>query len=436
MKQLVNILKYLVFLSIGVGLFYLAMLDITRGSMVIEDTSMTFQIDKGYGGCEDGKRSIRFPRVDKKFDQLGFQIRQGEKTIYDGVFSATAQTGDDPWDYVCLEPGTYELILPAPPEEPYSLAIQGVDRTDELINDMKKASIPGLAISFLFGYLAIVSRGIRWQYLLEPMGYKPKVWHSIHSVAFAYFANTFVPRSGELARCAALNQTDDIPVDKLFGTVISERVVDFVMLIIFTSVAVLTNLDAFERILEMGSGSGSTEEGSGSGLWMYLLIALGIFVAAFFLLRRSIAAGKFYQKVLGFLRGVGDGLKSVLQMKQKWAFIGHTFFIWGMYYAMAYVIYMSIDATSHMSVTEALFVMVAGGFGMVLPAPGGIGSYHWTVKLGFIALGMSGALGFAVANVLWLTQTIMIIVGGGIGYLMLMVYRIRKTKMEAANVGE
>lgn len=175
----------------------------------------------------------------------------------------------------CIPEGSYSIELDEAPAEGATIVLSGVNRVQELKNDMSKASIPGIVISFVLGYLAIVSRGIRWRYLLEPMGYKAGTWNSIHAVAFAYFANTFVPRSGEVARCAALNQTDDIPVDRLFGTVISERVIDMLMLLIFMAIAVFANLDAFSRILEMGQETlklKMADPGFGSGysfFWVF-----------------------------------------------------------------------------------------------------------------------------------------------------------------------
>ena len=118
----------------------------------------------------------------------------------------------------------------------FSMAFSMVEDKDALWNDMRSASWLAIGLSFLMGYLAIVSRGLRWEILLEPLGHKPNPFHSIHSVAFAYFANTFVPRSGELARCGALNQTDDNPVDQLMGTGSSERVVDLVLLMLLVLV--------------------------------------------------------------------------------------------------------------------------------------------------------------------------------------------------------
>lgn len=420
-KTVVNILKYVLFLGIGVALFYWATLDITRGSFIVNTAPTTFEVGSGFSENDQGWKEVRLAPVKEELNRTPFIVMHENDIVHQGLLSSNKESEVS----FFVPEGTNKFAMTIPEGE-FEFVIKGVDRTDELITDMKRASIPGIALSFLFGYLAIVSRGMRWLIILEPLGYKPNMWRSIHAVAFGYFANTFVPRSGELARCAALNQTDEVPVDKLFGTVISERVVDMVMLILFMSIAVVTNLDAFKTLLSNMTG-GDDAQGD-SSLLFYLGIAAVVGLLILMLFRKKIMALSIFQKIKDFVLGVLEGLKSVLKMKRKGMFIFHTIFIWGMYFFMAYIIYMSIDATSHMSVFQALFVMVAGGFGMVLPAPGGIGSYHWTVKLGFIALGMSGALGFAVANVLWLTQTVMIIIGGGIGYLLLMLYRIRRDR--------
>ena len=309
----------------------------------------------------------------------------------------------------------------------FSLAFSLVDDKEALWQDMRSASWGGIALSFLMGYLAIVSRGIRWGLLLEPLGHRANVFHSIHAVAFAYFANTFVPRSGELARCGALNQTDDIPVDQLFGTVISERVIDLVFLVLLTGIAIVGNLDAFIGL------SADVELPSIGGALPYGLAAMfGIGVV--YRYRDAMGQWPLFQKAKSFLSGVVEGLLSIQKMRRKGAFIAHSFFIWCMYFAMAWVIFKSIGAVADITPMQAIFIMVAGGFGMVIPAPGGIGAYHWAVMLGFAALGYDKELGFAVANVIWVTQTLMIMVTGGVAYLALMWYRIRKDRMNTPSL--
>lgn len=299
------------------------------------------------------------------------------------------------------------------------LAMQGVEDPEALKRDMRSAQWWGIAASFVMGYLAIVSRGLRWNLLLAPMGHHPSPARSVHAVAFSYFANAFVPRSGEVARCAALNQTDDIPVDQLLGTVITERVVDFLMLFGLVAFALLTNLDAFLALMQEAQLPA-----------MPTLIGAGVAglagCGALWWISQQQGRLGLLGKMAGFLQGIGTGIRSVLAMEKRGLFLFHTLFIWVMYFLMSYVLFKAIPAVSALGLTDAVLVMVAGGFGMVLPAPGGIGSYHWAVSLGFAAVGFSGDVGFAVANVVWLTQTAMIVLTGGLGYLMLFLHRMRR----------
>lgn len=299
------------------------------------------------------------------------------------------------------------------------LAMQGVDDPEALKRDMRSAQWWGIVASFVMGYLAIVSRGLRWNLLLAPMGHHPAASRSVHAVAFSYFANAFVPRSGEVARCAALNQTDDIPVDQLLGTVITERVVDFVMLFGLVGFALFTNLDAFLALMEEAQLPATTTLGVAA------VVGLGGLAALWWLSRQHDRTG-LLGKIAGFLQGIGTGIRSVLAMDKRGLFLVHTVFIWVMYFLMSYVLFKAIPAVSSIGWTDAVLVMVAGGFGMVLPAPGGIGSYHWAVSLGFAAVGFVGDVGFAVANVVWLTQTAMIVLTGGLGYVMLFLHRMRR----------
>ncbi|MDA1382471.1 MAG: lysylphosphatidylglycerol synthase transmembrane domain-containing protein [Bacteroidetes bacterium] len=303
------------------------------------------------------------------------------------------------------------------------------DERPRIWEDMLSAPIWAIMLTFIMGFFAILSRGLRWLLLLEPMGYKASGFRAVCAVAFGYLANTFVPRSGELARCAALNSTDDIPVNKLIGTVITERVVDFIMLFLFMSVALLTNLDAVIRLLsKIPFPDGSVLQNS---IIAFVLILLLIIVV--FIIKRIIKAESSLQKKIAqFLSGIGQGIKSVLLMKRRIAFVLHTFFIWIMYFLMSYGLFISMDGSRGIGIFESVWVMVSGGVGMVFPAPAGIGSYQMAVELGFQSLGKADGVGLSVGNVVWLTQTGMIIIVGTLGYFFLAAYRVslKKSKPE------
>jgi uncharacterized protein (TIRG00374 family) len=304
----------------------------------------------------------------------------------------------------------------------FSWALSRGERSlGQLWQDMLEVPLGGLTLSMFMGYLAIVSRGMRWRLMLEPLGFETRRWHSIHAVSFAYLANTFVPRSGELARCGALNQTDRIPVDVLFGTVLIERVIDMAVLALFLLVAILGNAEAFAILaqsMEIPLGMPLLLSMAAGGLGM---LYLG------YRLRKRWKSKPGWARVVNFMEGMKSGLLSVSQMRRKWAFFAHTAFIWGMYYGTAQVIFATMPATSDLSALEGLFAMVAGGLGMVLPAPGGIGSYQWAIMLAFSALGREQATGFLVANVMWLSQTLMMVATGIIAYGMLVRFRLRNT---------
>ena len=271
--------------------------------------------------------------------------------------------------------------------------------------------------------------------MLAPMGHHPAPMRSVHAVAFSYMTNLLVPRSGEVARCAALNQTDDIPVDRLLGTVITERVVDFVMLFLFLAVALATNYDAFETLIdhynmESVNPSPSPEPASGWSLGQIVMTVIAAALILAILFRKKLARWfdirAYIEKIPEFLKGIGTGIRSVSKLEKRGLFLFHTCFIWACYFFMSYVLFLAIPSVGDVSMTDALLVMVAGGVGMVVPAPGGIGSYQYFVMLGFMAVGFMAEDGLAAANVVWLTQSVMLITVGTLSYRMLYAYRMKR----------
>lgn len=312
------------------------------------------------------------------------------------------------------------------------LAFRGRD-INQLIADLADANYYWVGLSLVFGVTAYVSRAKRWLILLEPMGYHPKLSNSLYAVVVGYFANIAVPRIGELTRCTALNQVEKIPVDKLFGTVILERVIDMFMLLSLTLLTILLQIDVFGNFFFNLFTAKSEGEGGIGSILPYIGIGMLMMLLLVFLLRKRLRKFAFVQKAKTFVMGIKDGFVTVLKLKKKRWFIFHTLLIWILYYLMTYVCFFSIDATSHLTPVDGLFVLATGGFGMAAPVQGGIGAYHYVVSLGLGVLSVPYSEALLFATIVHTSQTLMTLVLGSISMLMLYIAR-RKAKRKLNEV--
>lgn len=300
----------------------------------------------------------------------------------------------------------------------------------KLAEDIKQANYWWVLLGMALGYSALISRGYRWLILLEPMGYTPKAWNSVNSVAVLYIVNMAIPRAGELARCTSLNQVENIPVDKLFGTVILERVVDFIMLFSIIIFTFAMYVDELLQFFSLALGNYQTADNAESTkLVLFGAAALG--VVLFLFLRKRIIEYPKFEAVRIFWHGMKEGLKTIRTMRRKRAFILHTLYIWSTYFLMVYVAFFAIPATSHLHWNDAFFVFVAASLGIVVPTPGGIGAYHYLVMLALSILGLSNTDGLAFATIVHSSQTLMLLFAGAFGFLFLYLER-RKLNRNAA----
>jgi uncharacterized protein (TIRG00374 family) len=271
-------------------------------------------------------------------------------------------------------------------------------------------------LALALNYSATVYRGFRWNTLLQPMGYKADRWACAHAVAFGYLMNDLIPRSGEVARCTLLNRAEGVPVDKLFGTVILERIVDVVMLLICLVVALLVKNEEVLHLFSFVDGQ--------KAQLILLLLAAGV-VGLIGVVRyiKYFRRFKPVAMVEGFLVGMGNGLRSVFLMRDKWPFIGWTVAIWGTWVVMSQAMMWTLSETSHLQLDDSLFLMVAASFGMLIPTQGGLGSYHYMAMLAFVALGfansddpMKSDIGLMFAMISWSGKTILELTMGAIGF--------------------
>ncbi|MBT3621308.1 MAG: flippase-like domain-containing protein [Flavobacteriales bacterium] len=297
----------------------------------------------------------------------------------------------------------------------------------QLVKEIQKVDGKWVLLSMVFGGWAYVSRGLRWIVLIDALGYKSSKLNSISAVSVGYFTNMFIPRAGEISRCTALNQVEKVPVDKLFGTILIERVIDFVFLIslIFLTVVLKFN-DIFKFYTTLQAQQ--TESTGNDKLFMLLGILVGGGVL-FYFAKKWLKKSKFYEKVLSFIDGLKEGFKSIKNMKRKSAFWFQTFSIWIMYFLMTYICFFCMDETSHLTASDGLFLLVLGGIGMVIPTPGGVGSYHAIVMIGLSVLGVGTVFlgeggdptnpALLFPTIVHVAQTLVAIIMGSVGLLVL-----------------
>jgi len=259
------------------------------------------------------------------------------------------------------------------------LALRGLD-FKVIQKSLAKANYLWVAFAAVFALLAYWFRAIRWNLLLEPMGHKISSSNALWSLSFGYLMNLTIPRSGEVARATALYGVEKVPVDKSFGTIILERVVDLICMLVFLGLTLIFKYDA---ILAFYKNSGININPN-----KILIVIGGLAVAGvlFFVFKNKFVNVPVLGKIIGFIDGILLGLTSIFKLKEKGKFILYTIGIWISYYFAAYLVCFALPETSDFTFADGFFIIVVGTLGMIIPASGGIGAFNLALKYGFMAL--------------------------------------------------
>lgn len=292
-------------------------------------------------------------------------------------------------------------------------ALRGMN-VSNVFRQVFSANIFWVFVSGLLSIIAFVVRAHRWNLLIEPMGYSPSLKNTTYSVLVGYFANLAFPRLGEVSRCGALSKAESIPFNKLLGTVIVERIIDVISLlvcIILAAAIEYKRLGNFFQQKIVGPLNEKLQQIVGSPLLLtaIILFLVILLLAAVYFFRKSKSSESRINKII---KGFVDGLRSVTNLKRPWLFIFQSAFIWVIYYLGVYTALFAFPFTRELGGGAALFLLVAGGLGMSAPVQGGIGAYHLLVKEGLILYGVSAENGLAFAFMLHGLQLILVIVFG------------------------
>lgn len=294
--------------------------------------------------------------------------------------------------------------------------------------EIENANLFWIGVSMVCGILSHLARALRWNLLLQPMGYKASPWASFHAVILGYLVNMVLPRVGEITRPAVLSKVENIPFNKLVGTVVVERVVD---LLITLLIAIAIFFIQFQIIYDFFFGL-FTDFNTQNAI-IYTVIGLLVVVGLFVVYKKR---HWFYNlpiigKFQSFIEGLLDGMKTVFSLQQKGLFIFYSIFIWVMYFFMPFFVFYALDGTAHLGASAGLTVLLFGTAAMIVPIPGGVGTFEFMVPAALALYGIAPLIGKSYAII---THAIQFMVILGVGAFSIIYFIVKNQKIKKRNV--
>ena len=276
-----------------------------------------------------------------------------------------------------------------------------------LLEYFKNANYWWISLGLFFGILSHLSRAYRWKFMLEPMGYTPRFINSALAVLIGYFVNLAIPRAGEVSRASVMANYENIPFEKGFGTIVAERIADLIMMFLIIGVTLLIQFDFILQLVKEKLDP------------VKIIIGLAVcLIGGFFFYKYVRKSTKgLGLKIKKFIKSLVEGVTSIFRMKNKWAFIFHTVFIWAMYVLMFWATIPAIEGLQ-VPFGGILVGFIAGGFS-IAATNGGIGLYPLAVAGAFTLFGVPEEPSTAFGSVMWAAQTAMVILFGGLSFLLL-----------------
>lgn len=300
-----------------------------------------------------------------------------------------------------------------------SLTKEDIEKVKKLVLEAKLIYvIPSILVLLISHYI----RSLRWKMMMDELGRKPRITNVFLSVLVGYFLNLVFPRLGEVAKCTLLGKYEKMPVDKLIGTIVAERLIDLICLIVVVVLTIVTQInrvgtyaeELLNNLLLKANESVFT-------VLIGLLVILVISIALYSIFKKS----KWLTKISSFLTGLKEGLFSIRKIEKKGLFLGYTLLIWFLYLSSIRIGFYSLTDTELLSWVPSLTILTFGSFAMIA-TQGGVGAYQLAVQktLGFY--GIQEVVGLAFGWLLWSVQTFMLLVVGPISMLFLFFFNKKK----------
>ena len=278
---------------------------------------------------------------------------------------------------------------------------------------MRSMNLFWFVVSLLFGVFSHVLRGWRWLLTLAPLGYYPRRENCVYSIFIAYAANLVLPRVGEVSRCAVLDRYDGVPFAQSLGTVVTERLIDTLMVLLITVVAVALQWNVFYTFLVEACGGldGVNILSSMGGTAVAAVSAVAFAVLVLVIVSKL----SVWAKVRSFFAHFIEGLCSLAGMKRGWLFVLETVGIWFCYFMQFYLCFFCFDFTGSLSLAAGLLLFVAGSIAVVVPTPNGAGPWHYVIIGIMVVYGLSATDASLFALIVHSSQTLLVALLGVVG---------------------
>jgi uncharacterized protein (TIRG00374 family) len=275
-------------------------------------------------------------------------------------------------------------------------------------------------------------RAIRWRLLIKSLGYNPSKANTFFAVMIGYIVNQAVLRLGEVMKCTVLARYEKVPADKLVGTIILERLIDAITLVVVLVVTIIIQPSLYDELLATIFHARGAADGKKIPGYVFLLIIFGIVILGI-VLWMLIKKKNFNDLVIAIkkiIRRVWEGISAIQHLRKRKLFLLYTVILWALYLGGGYIGFFALQETEHYGIREAFSVLSAGSVGMTI-TPGGIGGYAYLLEQVMQVYGLSEGVALAFGWLLWLSNTGVIIIGGLFSFVALPLFNKKKLQQSA-----
>ncbi len=293
-----------------------------------------------------------------------------------------------------------------------SFTLEQLEETKIYFSD---ANYGFVILAVILSLLSHISRAYRWNFMLEPLGYKSRLANSFMAISVAYLMNIFIPKSGEVSRAIILDKYENVPFQKGFGTIISERIIDLLFLFIYTTVALIIEFDMlYEYVIKSIPSS-----------IIYVTVVAIILIVSSIPLYIKFSKSKVNRKIKSFVIGLKEGIFSILKMRQKGAFLFQTIIIWALYILSFYTALHALPETANIPIGTIIITFVVGSFTIAF-TNSGLGTYPAAIAGILSIYGIATTAGVAFGWIVWISNITSIVIIGVLSLILLPFYNRKK----------